>query len=160
MNQTIHCFCRLGRNLEVDQTLTEHSCPPSFEVPLLSLSASRAKDVVWLPRTVDADCNEDQCWPKVGWAAGSTTTRSSSSLDHHTCSMDFICTPGYFIHQFNHYCFCRVVCVADGLLRTLNAASSMIEKVAFNRLEGVISRQWWLAALPLVYGGKHANLQG
>eukprot|EP00435_Cladocopium_sp_Y103_P006779 s4576_g2.t1 len=34
-------------------------------VPLLSLTASRAKDIVWLPRTVDADCEVDHCWPKV-----------------------------------------------------------------------------------------------
>eukprot|EP00931_Biecheleriopsis_adriatica_P011569 TRINITY_DN11264_c0_g1_i2.p1 TRINITY_DN11264_c0_g1~~TRINITY_DN11264_c0_g1_i2.p1 ORF type:complete len:1119 (-),score=205.36 TRINITY_DN11264_c0_g1_i2:16-3330(-) len=34
-------------------------------VPLLSLTASRSKDLVWLPRTTNADCNVDACWPKV-----------------------------------------------------------------------------------------------
>ncbi|CAJ1352787.1 unnamed protein product [Effrenium voratum] len=34
-------------------------------VPLLSLTASRGKDLVWLPRAVEADCDVNACWPKV-----------------------------------------------------------------------------------------------
>ena len=34
-------------------------------VPLLSMTASRALDIVWLPRAVDASCDVDQCWPKA-----------------------------------------------------------------------------------------------
>ncbi|CAE7485634.1 unnamed protein product [Symbiodinium sp. CCMP2456] len=34
-------------------------------VPLLSLTASRGKDLLWLPRAVNADCDVSQCWPKV-----------------------------------------------------------------------------------------------
>ena len=62
-------------------------------VPLLSLTASRAKDVVWLPRTVDADCDVDQCWPKVSSLSNGGSLHFPWSMEQSmlTCTND-MCT--------------------------------------------------------------------
>eukprot|EP00928_Gymnodinium_smaydae_P028572 TRINITY_DN21754_c0_g1_i2.p1 TRINITY_DN21754_c0_g1~~TRINITY_DN21754_c0_g1_i2.p1 ORF type:complete len:994 (-),score=239.46 TRINITY_DN21754_c0_g1_i2:70-3051(-) len=49
-------------------------------VPLLSVFASRRKDIVWLPRPGDSACNVSSCWPEVDselhwpWALGNMST--------------------------------------------------------------------------------------
>lgn len=62
-------------------------------VPLLSLTASRAKDIVWLPRTVDADCEVDHCWPKVASLSNGGSLHFPWSMESSmlTCTSD-VCT--------------------------------------------------------------------
>eukprot|EP00928_Gymnodinium_smaydae_P046634 TRINITY_DN31079_c0_g1_i1.p1 TRINITY_DN31079_c0_g1~~TRINITY_DN31079_c0_g1_i1.p1 ORF type:complete len:1098 (-),score=203.62 TRINITY_DN31079_c0_g1_i1:153-3050(-) len=56
-------------------------------VPFLSLTASRAKDIVWLHRPVDTACAVPECWPHVtAWPSGSLHWPWAADMD--TCPAD------------------------------------------------------------------------